>query len=239
MSGVSVRFSDLVKQYDGTGDFAEWVLKLELVARLQKVGDLQDFLPLFLSGGAFAVYQSLDVTVRGDYDLVKGALTAAFSVNAFTAFEQFITRRLQGGEAVDVFLADLTRLAMLVTKSAAEEWVKCAFVAGLPNDVRKQLQASCLLATMKLAEVVDKARSLVSSTERCFASINTAAGYRKPVRRSGGVMCFTCKKEGHMSRDCSQRTQYQRKCFVCDEPGHFAVSCPVKLMKEESQAKNV
>ena len=33
---MSVKFSDIVRQYDGEGDFFEWVEKLELVAKLQK-----------------------------------------------------------------------------------------------------------------------------------------------------------------------------------------------------------
>ena len=58
-SGISVKFADLIRQYDGTGDFLEWLEKLELVAALQNVADLEKFLPLFLSGGTFAVYKSL------------------------------------------------------------------------------------------------------------------------------------------------------------------------------------
>ena len=47
---VNVKSSDLIKSYDGTGDFLEWVQKLELVAELQKITELQNFLPLFLNG---------------------------------------------------------------------------------------------------------------------------------------------------------------------------------------------
>ena len=56
---MSVKFSDIVRQNDGESDFFEWAEKLELVAKLQKVKELENFLPLFLTGGAFLVYQGL------------------------------------------------------------------------------------------------------------------------------------------------------------------------------------
>lgn len=45
----TLKFSDLIKQYDGQGDISEWLEKLELVCKLQKVKDLQSVIPLSLS----------------------------------------------------------------------------------------------------------------------------------------------------------------------------------------------
>lgn len=104
MSGT--RFSDLIKQYDGTGDFTEWLKKLELVCNLQKVKDLQSILPLFLSGGAFAVYDGLSGGVKSDYQALTQALQQAFSANCFQAYEEFISRRLLPCESVDVYASD-------------------------------------------------------------------------------------------------------------------------------------
>ena len=61
---MSVKISDLIPQFSGDSDFAEWVVKLELVAGLQKVTELQSFLPLFLSGGALAVYTGLSAETQ-------------------------------------------------------------------------------------------------------------------------------------------------------------------------------
>ena len=44
---MSIRFSDLIDKYDGTGDFAQWLDKVEMVAKLQKVKELHTFVPLF------------------------------------------------------------------------------------------------------------------------------------------------------------------------------------------------
>jgi hypothetical protein len=51
-------------------------------------------------------------------------------------------------------------------------------------------------------------------------------GYdRRPDRREREPMiCYNCKKEGHMSRNCPE----PRKCNVCGEPGHFAKDCTQK-----------
>ena len=79
---------------------------LELVAKLQKVDDLHMVLPLFLSGGAFAVYQGLSEDVKEDYADVRNALTATFSASPLTAYEEFVNRRLKENESVDVYLAE-------------------------------------------------------------------------------------------------------------------------------------
>jgi len=127
MAQVNVRLSDAISQYDGTGNFSEWTRKLERVAQLQKIDEVQSFLPLFLTGEANAVYEGIAEQDKGDYEKVKSALLTAFSPNRFDAYEEFISRRLGEGESVDVFYAALQRLHSLVT----DDWIRCAFIAGL------------------------------------------------------------------------------------------------------------
>ena len=105
-----VFFSDIVKQYDGESDFLEWVEKLELVAKLQKVKELENFLPLFLTGGAFLVYQGLSSEKKSDFNKLKQALLEAFSPDSLTAFEE-LKNRVFRHESVDVYLADIKRLS--------------------------------------------------------------------------------------------------------------------------------
>jgi len=114
---MAIKISDLVKCYEdsaSSGDFSEWCDKLELVAKLQKVKDLVSFMPLFLSGPAFAVYRQLSEEVKGDYDRLKAELLLAFGIDGFRAYELLRERSLYEGESVDVYLADLRRLACLV-----------------------------------------------------------------------------------------------------------------------------
>lgn len=44
-----------------------------------------------------------------------------------------------------------------------------------------------------------------------------------PFAADGNRTCFTCKKPGHISKDC----KYGRPtCFRCEEQGHLSSSCP-------------
>ena len=68
---MSVKLSDLIKPYQEqsvSGDFIEWIDRLELVAKLQKIDDMKSFLPLFLAGPAFAVYQQLNEEAKNNYE---------------------------------------------------------------------------------------------------------------------------------------------------------------------------
>jgi len=244
-SGISVKFADLIRQYDGTGDFLEWLEKLELVAALQNVADLEKFLPLFLSSGAFAVYKSLTDVAKKDYRAVKAALTKAFSASPLKAYEQLVSRRLAIGESVDVYLADLTRLAKLVAK-VDEDWLKCAFVFGLPEEMKSQMHVACSLMAMSLAEVVEKARSLEASREACCVVAAKETSHR--VERGGGRVsgrgnraCYNCGEDGHVSRLCPNRkgggAGEVRFCYVCGASGHMAAACSLRKTAPSS-AKN-
>ena len=184
MSTISLKYSDLISQYSGEGDFVEWLDKFELVVKLQDVKQPEKFLPLFLTAGAFAVYQSLSGDTKKDYDLVKSALTKAFSSNSFNAYEQLRNRRLKPGESVDCFAAELSRLVGLVSAAPDMGLLKCAFVCGLPETVQTQIQASCLLASMSLPDIVEKARSLVSCRDEGHLCL--VSGHNSFRGQSGG-----------------------------------------------------
>ena len=226
--GIVIKFADLVSQYDGSGEFSEWIQKLELVAKLQKVDELHVVLPLFLSGGAFAVYQGLSDEIEEDYKEVKNALTTAFSTSPLTAYEEFINRRLKENESVDVYLAELTRLSKLISSHVSEEWIRCAFILGLPDEARKQLQTACSISTMSLYQIAEKSRSLVilRRKESCFVScVNPVAISLRQVPQGRGkktITCYRCGEDGHISRNCSEEID-KKRCFVCGMDNHLAL----------------
>ena len=113
-------------------------------------------LALFLSGGAFAVYQGLSEDGKEDYADVRNALTAAFSTSPQTAYEEFVSRHLKGNEFVDVYLVELTRLSKLISPHVNEEWIRCVFISGLPDEARKQLQVACSMLRMSLSQLAEK-----------------------------------------------------------------------------------
>ena len=64
------------------------------VAQLQGLTDLPKFVPLFLSGPAFSVYQQLSDETKNDYGLTKAELSTAFSIDPFTAYDELKSRVL-------------------------------------------------------------------------------------------------------------------------------------------------
>ena len=222
MSKVNLKFGDIIRQYDGEGDFAEWLRKLELVADLQGVTALEKFLPLFLCGGAFSVYESLADDVRADFYKLKAALTSAFSLNGYAAYEAFVSRRYIRGESVDVYLSELRRLARLVAPAIDDSWIKCAFVAGLPDETKRQLKAASSVEAMTLELVVARARNLINVDES-FGAVG--------LHGAKQAVCFNCNRPGHIARNCRKGEQVKSPrscCFLCGEAGHFVASCPVR-----------
>ena len=63
---------------------------------------------------------------------LKKALTDAFAADQFTAYDEFIGRKLKVNESVDVFLADLRTLSSLFW-GVSDSVLCCAFVSSLPE----------------------------------------------------------------------------------------------------------
>lgn len=218
---MAPRLTDIIAQFDGSADFAEWVKKLEMVAKMQKIEDLACFLPLFLTGKAFSVYEGLSESDKSDYNCMKKKLCKAFSLDSFTAYESFITRRYNPGESVDVYLSDLNRLAGL-TGGRVDDFIKAAFISGLPPEMSGQLKAASALDQMTLAEVAERARTI--SFDTALPALVAREG-TKPGRRP--LRCFTCDQEGHTTRTCPDKKS-KRRCFLCGEQGHFVAQCTQK-----------
>ena len=66
----------------------------------------------------------------------------AFSPNPFSAFGVFKKRKMNPGASVDIFAADLKKLAKLVDTTVSEEWLKCAVITGIPEAIQQQLKAA-------------------------------------------------------------------------------------------------
>ena len=82
-----------------SGDFSRWLQRVELVAGLQGVADLARFVPLFLQGEAFDVYDELTASEKADFTKMKDKLVKTFCMNHFDAFARLKVRQLQPGES--------------------------------------------------------------------------------------------------------------------------------------------
>ena len=238
----------LIPEFDGLSTpVAEWLEKVELVCSLRGVTALETVIPLRLIGGAFAVYQQLTAAEKADSQSIKAALVTAFGIDAFAAYEMFSARKLQIGESVDVFLADLRKLARSFG-GVSEQALACALVAGLPEAVRQTLRATSRMDALNPRQLLERARALMTenSSFACagLGKESGAAGPRKKMdgpRRmtERGPSCFECGGANHLARDCLLRRKPRandsrgeggargrpRTCYRCGATGHLAATC--------------
>ena len=223
---ISLKHSDVIKQFDGEGDFSEWVRKFELVCKIQKLENLHDVIPLFLARDAFNVYESLSESVKNDYSKIKQALIASYSLDCFSAYEEFSRRTLRPQESIDTYLSDLKRLGGLMDERITENILLLAFVNGLPNEMKNLLKSMPSIMDISLSELVEKARMIDRTTQR-MQSIQCVA-----IKESDKIICFRCKEPGHKKGDRSCRYYKEKLCFICSSNLHFARDCPEKELSK-------
>ena len=231
----------LIPEFDGDSavSVSEWLEKVELVCSLRGVTALESVIPLRLTGGAFAVYQQLPSSDKKDTSKMKEALTAAFGIDAFSAYERFASRRIQPGESVDVFQA-LRKLTNCFG-GLPYQAVACAFVAGLPESTRQTLRANSRLEALTLQQLLARAR-IVMAEESNF--VCAGHGKHRAEPRDATPVCFECQAPNHHAKDCPLRWQNARRderrrnsdglrnprrrgpCFRCGENGHLVATCP-------------
>ena len=212
----------------------------ELVCRLSGVKNIECVVPMRLSGGAYAVYQQLSEEKRADFAFIKDVLYTAFALSPVTAYKQFAARRLCPGETVDVYLAELRKLATQFG-GMTERGLVCAFIAGLPEHAENLLQATTRVDDLPISEILARAilKDSLTGTE------SAAAAAQLPGRQEKGVTalrrCYVCQEPNHMARDCPRRRGSPRSpksliCYRCKRQGHVARNCPGNERGDESSA---
>ena len=125
---------------------------------------------LRLTKGANAVYQQLGDDA--DLEEIKRALYTAFGTDPFIEWKQFVGQRLKPGETVDVYLADLMRLAVPFGR-AIDHILECAFMAWLPDDISWLLWASTKLDKLGIDKLLTRAQNILKDTELVTAAART------------------------------------------------------------------
>ena len=218
-----VKLSDLISRYDGTGDVTEWLDQIQIAKDPARITDLTRVLPAFLRGDAFKVYKNLPDDEKRDFQAISNALTAAFGVDEHVAFCELVARKWKEGESVDVYVAELKRLAALA--SSPERTVRMVLMSGLPEKVGSQLKTTPGIKQMQLKQVVDLAREVMaatvgplepgpllgSSSAASFVEVETAPWDVGAASGPGGpgkpLKCFYCAEEGHVVRVCPKKQQ--------------------------------
>ena len=84
----STRLFDMFETYDGTSDAAVWIQRTKVIAEIQNL-KLELLFPILLREAAYAVCDALTAEDKKDVVEVERVLLAAFSVDAYTAYEMF------------------------------------------------------------------------------------------------------------------------------------------------------
>ena len=232
--------SDMIRPFSGEGDVVAWLKKVRLVAKLQKITELESFLPLYLEGEALALYLEMDESDQLDVDEIEKRLKAAFSDDMFTAYAKLVKYRWSG-ENVDVYANEIRRLAGLAgfEKDGLENIVRLTFINGFPDSISASMQQLPNIKFMPICELIERARVFTSK----LSTAATAHVYRdsqqsKNSNRSDirpnipmesndrrGYFRGQCYRCGgpHMAKHCKDVKGII--CYRCRQPGHISTQC--------------
>ena len=231
---------EMLKAFSGDGDLVSWIAKAKLVAKLSKITDLASFIPLYLDGDALALYLEMDDADQQDADKIEAKLKEAYTDSPFTAYAKLIRLKWKG-EPVDVFANEIRRLVGLagVNGSDAETLMTLAFVNGFPGDVSVELQQVQGVQSMKMSQIISRARIIVAARPEVVAAVGQSNrqpfhGVKKVENSGSGGMgqgyyfkgkCFKCEGP-HMAKDCTERVERKKiKCYQCGLEGHMSYTC--------------
>ena len=168
----------------------------------------------------------------------------------FISLGDFHKRTLLPGEPLSVYVHQLKQLLNQTMPDLAvpakEQLLLHQFLAGLPEDISKQLCTTGVTNTLgdaveraKLIMAVDHhsqaaavcpkqtstgdiqqlQQQLTALSEQVAAlSIQHPAQPREP--RKPRKRCFLCNRTGHFQRNCPYANCSIRRCFTCNAPGH-------------------
>ena len=194
----------LIDTFDGTGDVVEWHTQASLLCEYRGVPVI-DVLPMRLKGGAFSVWSQLSSVDRRSSDAVKNALFTAFAMDDYAAHAAFMSRTLQPGESVDVFLASLRRYAALFG-GVTDRQLAAAFVNGLPAAVSDTVRAGARAEKLNLANILARARAVLGNEQvQVVAAARGDVQRQRPQRLSRPRRCWTCGSTDHLAAACPQR----------------------------------
>lgn len=82
---------------------------------------------------------------------------------------------------------------------------------------------------MELSEVIERARSLINSSETYVGAISQSNFKGIDIGEQRQRKCFVCNMDGHISWTCPTKKNKNNAskviCYRCGEAGHYASKC--------------
>jgi len=239
---MQIKVDHLVKTYDGSTSWGDWIERFEIVAdfsKWEKDDDRLKMLTLLMDGNAAKIVKQMPDDKRKSYEAVCNRLASAFMPSATEAHLKLTNRKLRTGESVEelfyelkeLWLISLQKSKELVAESIQFAAVTPYFLSALPTSVSAQLRLNP--ATLSDANtLLAAARTLMSiqTQVESTAAIGAFGNRNKPRNRGnkGGYSgnaranCKRCGDKDHSLDECWSQVAV---CYLCKQPGHIASRC--------------
>ena len=230
-----IEASKAIRSFDGDGDVAAWLAKIELVASLTDVSNVAKLVPLYLEGGALALYLELSAEERDDFKLLSKELLKAYSDSEIVSFSKLRTLKWNG-EPVELYANSIRKLARGagLKGDGLETVVKLSFITGFPDSISVELQQVQGIEKMTVSDVLGRARVLASNTKvggmaaPAMSRQISQEGNDRPASREL-LKCYECGGP-HVARLCPDRKK-EIRCYKC-RGKHMVRDCPDLRPKE-------
>ena len=132
---------------------------------------------------------------------------------------------------------DNTAKETMTNQLIRDQYVRCCNDAKITERLLSE-KALTLTSAVETAEAIHQAtkdaRSMASSSKTLLPMVHKKEANKSDVRRRADIVCHTCQKKGHYSRDCYRN----HKCENCGIIGHTKEVCRQNAKKDDKNSKN-